>query len=199
MKRISMFAALVALGAALVIAQPAPVPGAAPAPRPVQERGMRWTARAGNDLNLTDQQKNDMAKLRIEMQKKNTPIQSQIRLARLEIQQLMLADSPDRAKIEKQMKEISDLELKVKLNALDHQFAVKKILTPEQQKIWKEKRGEMFMMRRMRGEGMMGGQGTQRRIRIQREMGPGGSSYFFGEPAEPTEIEVQVETEGSID
>jgi Spy/CpxP family protein refolding chaperone len=197
MKRIQMLAAFVALGATLAFAQPAPAPGAPPAPRPVQERGMRWTARAGNDLNLTDQQKTDMAKLRIEMQKKNTPLQSQIKLARLEIQQLALADNPDRAKIEKQMKEISDLELKVKLNALDHHFAVNKILTPEQQKIWKEKRGEMFMMRGMRGNGMMGGQGTERRIRIQRQMAPQGSAYFLEQPAEPMEIEI--EAEGGID
>jgi Spy/CpxP family protein refolding chaperone len=114
----------------------------------------------GDKLNLTDDQKKEFAKLRIEMQRKNTPVQSQIRLARLEIQQAMLAEKPDRGKIEKSMREISDLQLQIKLNRLDHMFAMKSVLTPEQQKLWKEQRGNRGMQ--------------QRRIRIFRDRGPMG-------------------------
>jgi Spy/CpxP family protein refolding chaperone len=121
---------------------------------------VRVRTRMAEKLNLTDQQKLDMQKLRIEMQRKNTPLQSQIRLARLEIQQLMLADKPDRAKLEKWMRDISDLQLQIKLNGLDHMFAMKNVLTPEQQKQWKEQHGNRGMERRrvriFRGSGALG-------------------------------------------
>jgi Spy/CpxP family protein refolding chaperone len=121
---------------------------------------VRMRGRMAEILNLSDAQKKDFAKLRIEMARKNTPLQSQIRLARLEIQQAMLADKPDRAQIEKSMRQVSDLQLQIKLNGLDHLFAMKNVLTPEQLKIWKDQRGNQGMQRRkiriFRGTGPMG-------------------------------------------
>lgn len=121
---------------------------------------IRMRSRMADKLNLTDAQKQDFAKLRIEMARKNTPLESQIRMARLEIQQTMLADKPDRAKIEKSMRQISDLQLQMKLNGLEHMFAMKEVLTPEQQKLWKDQRGNQGMERRririFRGAGPMG-------------------------------------------
>jgi Spy/CpxP family protein refolding chaperone len=149
-----------------------------------QKKIVRMRTNMMEKLNLTDQQKEGMQKLRIEMQKKNTPILSQIRLARLEIQQLMMAENPDKAKIEAQMKEISGLELKVKLNALDHQFAVRNLLTPEQRKIWKEGR---------RG-GFMGGMEDQmRRFRFYRQGGPLGEADIDLPVDAPIEIEEEIE------
>jgi Spy/CpxP family protein refolding chaperone len=123
---------------------------------------VRMRTRMADKLNLTDAQKKDFARLRIEMARKNIPLQSQIRLARLEIQQSMLADKPDKAKIEKSMRQISDLQLQVKLNGLDHLFAMKEVLTPDQLKLWKDQRGNQGMQ--------------QRRIRIFRGTGPMGEA-----------------------
>ena len=89
-------------------------------------------------LNLTDDQQSQMHKLRIDLQKKQATVQSKIRLARLDIEELFMAATPDKGAIEKKMKEVSDLQYQEKLNGLDHMFAVKAILTPEQQKLWKD-------------------------------------------------------------
>jgi Spy/CpxP family protein refolding chaperone len=178
----------VALAATIAVSQQQP--GAQSGQRMGLRRDVvRPRAQMAEKLNLTDQQKLDMQKLRIEMQRKNIPLQSQIRLARLEIQQLMLADKPDRAKLEKWMREVSDLQLQIKLNGLDHMFAMKNLLTPEQQKLWKEQRG---------GQGMQ-----QRRIRIMRGSGALGQvlegeqeSLDLGTPIDigvPDEAEVEEE------
>ena len=157
---------------------------AAPGTGQQEKKVVRMRGNMMGKLNLTDQQKESMQKLRIEMQKKNTPLMSQIRLARLEIQQLMMAENPDRAKVESQMKEISSLELKVKLNGLDHMFAVRNLLTPEQRKIWKEERGENFM----------GGMGPQmRRFQFHRQGSPLGEAEFDLPVDAPIEIEEEIE------
>jgi Spy/CpxP family protein refolding chaperone len=117
----------------------------------MRQRVMRVREEAANKLNLSDAQKKEMRKLRLELERKNTPLQSQIRLARLEIREQMMADKPDRAKIEKWMKQVSELELQARLNGLDHQFAVRDILTPEQLKNWHGPDGVgPQMQRRMR-------------------------------------------------
>ena len=47
----------------------------------------------------------------------------------------------DLARIEKKMKEVSDLQYQEKLAWLDHTFAVRAILTPEQIGVWKKGMG----------------------------------------------------------
>jgi len=106
-------------------------------------------------LNLTDQQKSDMQKLRFEMEKKQAQVQSKIRLQRIDLRELLAADKPDRAAIEKGIKTVSELQLQEKMNMVDHLFAVNALLTPEQQKIWKKNIGERLggMSGEMRGMG----------------------------------------------
>lgn len=89
-------------------------------------------------LNLTDQQKEQIRKLRTDMQRTRIEQSAKVRLARLDMRELMAADSPDRSAIERKMREVSDLELKLKMAQLDNHLAVQKILTPEQRKIWRE-------------------------------------------------------------
>lgn len=89
-------------------------------------------------LNLDDVQKEKIEKLRTEMQRKNIETQSKIRLARIDMRELMRAENPSRSAIEKKMRAVSDLELDLKLVRLDHMLAVREVLTPEQRKIWKD-------------------------------------------------------------
>lgn len=121
----------------------------------VRQRVVQLRERGMERLNLTDEQKKQMQKLQLDLEKKNTPIQSQIKLARLDIREQMMADKPDKARIEKSMKQVSDLQLQVKMNGLDHMFSVRGILTPEQLKNW-------------HGMGP-GGQQMQRRLRVFRQ------------------------------
>jgi hypothetical protein len=61
------------------------------------------------------------------------------------------------------MKEVSELQYQEKLNGLDHLFAVKAILTPEQQKMWKEHMKQMGPEMRERMMGRMMGKGMERK------------------------------------
>jgi Spy/CpxP family protein refolding chaperone len=90
------------------------------------------------ELKLTDAQKGQMEKLRTELEKKQVAVQGRIAVLRVELKELFQAENPDRGAIEKKMKEVSDLQHQLKVNGLDHLFAVKGILTADQQKLWKQ-------------------------------------------------------------
>jgi Spy/CpxP family protein refolding chaperone len=130
-------------------------------------------------LNLTDQQQVQMRKLHADLEKKNIQTSAKIRLARIDMRELMLADKPDRAALEKKLREITDLQHQMKLDRLEHMLAVNGLLTPEQQKSWRDG------MNRPR-------QQRERRMRIFRNGGPMGA--LEGEDQEVTvESEIEVE------
>lgn len=107
-------------------------------------------------LKLTDAQKTDMEKLRAEFEKKSIATQANIRTLRVDLRQFAMAEEPDRAAIERTVQNISKLQLQEKMDLIDHLFSVRKILTPEQRKIWKH--GLMRMAAEGRGrfrDGMM--------------------------------------------
>lgn len=142
--KIRMFLAVLTLlvfGVTLVFAQDED-----PAP-PFQEGmggpGLRMMER----LKLTDEQKKDVEKMRFDMAKQGIDRQAKIKTARVEVAQLFRADNPDKAAIEKKINEISQLQAQGKLAFVNHWFAVNKILTPDQQKIWKQMLGQAVAMR----------------------------------------------------
>jgi Spy/CpxP family protein refolding chaperone len=122
--------------------------------------------RMAEELNLTDQQKDQMKKFRLDFERKQIGTHPKIKMARLDLKELFLKDKLDRSAIEKQMKAISDLQYQTKLDHVDHWFAVNEILTPEQQSIWKEHFGERG--KRMRGH--FRGRGHMEREGMPEEM-----------------------------
>lgn len=121
---------------------------------------MRMHQQLAERLGLTDSQKDQIGKLRLEHEKEMTELHAKIRIARLDMEELLAAEKLDRSAIEKKISAISDLEHSVKLKMLDHLFAVNALLTPEQQKVWKEQ------MRRFDSRPM----GPMRRGGLRREM-----------------------------
>jgi Spy/CpxP family protein refolding chaperone len=167
-KRLAMTTLLAAALALPTFAQPETTPG--PEMRqgrgPMQQRNMMM-----KQLNLTDQQQSQMQKLRFDMQKKQVTLQGKVRLLRIELKELFVADDPDKNTIEKKTREISDLQHQEKVSSLDHLFAVKNILTPEQQKLWKKHMREVGpefqqRIRQRLGERM---EGAQRERIIERQ------------------------------
>jgi len=99
----------------------------------------RWkNARGANALKLTDQEKKDIQKIKYDLMQKQIDLRAKIAHARLDYTQLASADSPDEDAIVAKIDEIAKLQTQVKKNLLDGWFAVNKILTPDQQKIWKK-------------------------------------------------------------
>lgn len=127
-------------------------------------------------LNLTDEQKKDIEKLQFDLRKKNIDQEAALKTARLELAQLFKADNPDQATIEKKVSQISQLQAQQHVRRVDHWFAVNKLLTPEQQKVWKRVSGRLFLDQRIRR--MQG-----RRV----QMLPGNSMRLWNRQTPPTE------------
>lgn len=91
-----------------------------------------------DELNLTETQKEHFDKVRYETQKKQIELRAKIATARLELQKLMSADSPDKSAVEKKLNEIASLKATMKMNRFNAWLETNKALTPEQQKVWKK-------------------------------------------------------------
>jgi Spy/CpxP family protein refolding chaperone len=88
-------------------------------------------------LKLTDAQKKEIDKLVFDAAKQAIAQRAKVATARLELRQLLKADNPEKNAIEKKINEIADLSTQTHIDRIDGWFAVNKLLTPEQQKIWK--------------------------------------------------------------
>ncbi len=122
---------VVLLAMSFAWAQPGPFDG---------DRGMEGQGicrmEAGLDLNA-DQQKAVEA-FGSDMQKKQIELMAKVKTLHVELRDLYNDENPDQKTIESKMTEISKLQNEMKLNRTNFWFAVNKILTAEQQKIWKE-------------------------------------------------------------
>ena len=109
-------------------------------------------------LHLTDQQDAQIRKLHLELERRQAQAHSKIQLARLDMKEIYMSDKLDRATIEKAIKQVSDLQHEVKMNFVDFWFSVNSLLTPDQQKMWKQHVPEMIgEMRERMGERMRRG------------------------------------------
>ncbi len=62
------------------------------------------------------------------MQKNAIPLQSSIQLARIDLRDLLKAESPDKEAIEKKLNEIAKIQTEQKMLRINHWFDVKKII-----------------------------------------------------------------------
>ncbi len=166
--------------------------------QPAQQTGnrrhpMQMRERMLGNLGLSDEQRGQIRKLALDHQKAQTEMTAKIQVARLDLRELFLADKPDRDAIAKQMGVVSDFQQKAKLSQLDHMFAVYKILTPEQQKKWREHmahfgEGAGPMMRHGRtGKGMGMGMGIGMMEPQDQPMGLMGDEPIPEDPPVPDE------------
>lgn len=100
--------------------------------RPRMKRGLA-------ELNLTAEQQKQFDKLHSDHQKKQIELRSKVQTLRIELRDLMREDSPDKKKVDGKIAEVGKIRTDMKLNHSAFWFDVNKILTPEQQKMWKER------------------------------------------------------------
>jgi Spy/CpxP family protein refolding chaperone len=160
MKRIMTFGSLALLALNLSLAQENVAP-----PNQMGDNG----ARVLRQLKLTDQQRKDIDQIRFELQKQTIDQQAKLKTERLELAQLFKADNPDQSAIQKKVGAISQLQSQQRLMIVDHWFAVNKLLTPDQQKIWKRVSARLWMQHRARAmrsraAGFMGRPGMRQRM-----------------------------------
>ena len=115
---------------------------------PPNASGMR--GRMLRQLKLTEEQQKSIGDLRLELRKKSVQQQARIKTAQLDLAELFRADQPNQSSIQKKISEISQLRTEQRLLIVDQWFAVNKLLTPEQQKIWKKASGQLLAQQRSR-------------------------------------------------
>jgi Spy/CpxP family protein refolding chaperone len=89
-------------------------------------------------LNLTDEQKKDVEKIHFDAEKQTIAQKAKVETAQIELQQLLKADTPDKTAIEKKINDIADLKVQMHMIKINSWFAINKLLTPDQQKVWKK-------------------------------------------------------------
>ena len=127
-------------------------------------------------LKLNDQQKKQVEQMWFDMQKQMVGVRARRQTAMLELRQLLSAENPDKAAIEKKMNEGAQIGVQAATMRLNQWFEVNKILTADQQKVWKgmlkhpmRERVKGWMARRFKGGQCPCGQEPMMRGR----MGPG--------------------------
>ncbi len=134
--------------------------------------GERWS----EALDLNDGQKSQMRQIMLDTRKRNIETEARLKVARLELHELMQEDDPDQKKIDAKITEVSKLRETMMRAHVESRLAVQKLLTPEQRKRMQELRPfERFH----HGRGHFGGS-----ERGQRERG---GHHFGGEDLESPE------------
>ncbi|MGH2569310.1 MAG: Spy/CpxP family protein refolding chaperone [Bacteroidota bacterium] len=95
-------------------------------------------------LNLSDDQRNQIEKLRTDFQKQQIPQRGKVETAQIELRELLRAENPDKAAIEKKINELAQLRAQLSVARVNQMFAVRNVLTPEQQKMIRDGMRERF-------------------------------------------------------
>jgi periplasmic protein CpxP/Spy len=120
---------VVALGTAAIAAAQAP----AGAPRQRQARAGMSFEMMKQQLGLTEAQASQLEKVRTDERRAAIQRRADVQLAKLELEQLMKADTVDEKAIAARVKQLTDLHGAALKARVDGRLALKKILTPEQQ------------------------------------------------------------------
>ncbi len=149
MKRLSVsiiaVLAFALLSSGLLLAQPAKTDSKAP--RPGMERmhkmGM-FRAEMIKKLNLTDQQKQKIADLKVTFEKNMVDLRADLQKNKLDLKGLKVKGDLNRSDVIAAVEKINKSKNAISLAVTNHMLDVYEVLTPEQQKIWKESRFDMM-------------------------------------------------------
>lgn len=94
-------------------------------------------------LGLSEEQASRLQALALDAAKADVRTRSELMLKRLELEELLRADEPDRAAVEQKLGELSDAQHARMKQRINHRLAVQALLTPEQ-------RAKMRKLRRLR-------------------------------------------------
>jgi Spy/CpxP family protein refolding chaperone len=130
--------------------------------RELGRRGGGFGARLLERLDLTQQQRDQLAALRDQEQRKAIETRAQLEVARLDLRKLMRAEKADRTAIDAQIDRLATLRAQLQKDRVGMMLDTRALLTAEQRKKLEELRREGPRQRQGR---MAPGQGAQRRGR----------------------------------
>jgi Spy/CpxP family protein refolding chaperone len=88
--------------------------------------------RMHKELNLTDQQMDELAKLRMENQKEMIKLRADLRILQLDLKTLLNEKEPDTAKVYAQLDRINKLRNEISKNRIESDLKRRTVFTPEQ-------------------------------------------------------------------
>jgi len=100
----------------------------------VYSQGFMMHQRIAKALELTDEQKSAIRDLAFKTKRAGIEVKAKLQVARLDLAQLMNADTPDTKAIDAKIAEISQLQTRLMRNRIEFLLGVRKLLTPEQLK-----------------------------------------------------------------
>lgn len=154
-------------------------PGFGPGPGPsmLDERMRR-------ELGLTGDQTKRLHELRLQTQKSAIRSRADLETKQLELQELLNAQTPDRAAIDRTIREIGDLHASQMKADIDMRLGLQSVLTPEQRKKMNDLRERRFN-ERVPGPGGPGGPGAPGRREQRTPARPRGQITPAPAPAPP--------------
>ena len=84
-------------------------------------------------LNLSEEQIAEINNTLLDFQKDTLEIRNRIQIKELEIKALLLEPETELAKIREKLKEVTDLQVELKVKTIEKYLEIKDLLTPEQQ------------------------------------------------------------------
>lgn len=91
----------------------------------VDSRGMM-------NMDLSAEQQAEIRQIMLDSQKETLELRNQIQVKQLEMKELRLADEVDMEQVKSKLEEIADLQVELRMKAVERQDKVKELLTPEQ-------------------------------------------------------------------
>ena len=89
-------------------------------------------------LDLTEVQESQIKDLRFSHEKQMINLQAKVKTEKLNLRELKQADEPNKKKIYAQIEKVSNARVEVDKARVDHQLAMRKVLTEEQYKIFRK-------------------------------------------------------------
>jgi Spy/CpxP family protein refolding chaperone len=89
-------------------------------------------------LKPTPEQLTQMEKMKSDLEKQQVQTRAKMQTAGIELRDLLSAAEPNKEAVMKKLDEVAKYRVEMVKNRIEQWFAVNKILTPEQQKVWKE-------------------------------------------------------------
>ena len=84
------------------------------------------------NLGLSDEQSTEIKTIMFDFQKESLEIKNQIQIMHLEFQELLLESAVDMENVRAKLEEIANLEVELKVKAIENQSKIKAVLTEEQ-------------------------------------------------------------------
>ncbi|MEO0113870.1 MAG: periplasmic heavy metal sensor [candidate division WOR-3 bacterium] len=107
-----------------------------PEPMPCPHHQKMVEKKEAVKLEFTLEQERELHKLKLNFHKESAPLRTEIETKEMELRELWLEEKPDVEKIIKKAQEIHKLQGQLQEKEIRHRFAILKILTPEQRKVF---------------------------------------------------------------